>query len=343
MEDNQLENIKGSSFSAKESETEKKRATTAKITSYLDIGNPEELSRKIYEKIGDENKREERNTSFKIRKLKIPKGASEMEVRMILDRYVGEYALKVDEIKKEAEEQIRLIKDWIESKGLFLSQDIDEIEIKITDRLIDFSLNGDEAEIPDSMFNYKRNIILIDAKDFEPGLLAHEFAHALSFSDSAERVGFREIIGKEELGGNSWLDEGAAILFELEITEKQKTPNRKSLSGLYEDGYLWLTKIFMNEIGITQDDFLRAYFGQEEYRIEIERKTRERFGCGISELDDLFLGFSGDSKKMITDIISGKSVVLSSISGSGVDKSHSRLTKVFTNIKLEIKNENMEL
>ena len=121
----------------------------------------------------------------------------------------------------------------------------------------------------------------------EDSLVAHETGHALSDDPNGPRSGFFEKTeGPNARGiGSNTLNEGTTIRFEYAVlaqpAEAIDAIYHESLYGFFRD----LTAFVRESSGISDDDWMKAYFGDLSRMRKLEDAVRARFGLELESID----------------------------------------------------------
>lgn len=256
-----------------------------------------------------------------------------------------EYDAFVERVAVERGRVLADIAAWMDKNAVFSSRRLDEVGVLCVDPLFDAAMRyKKESAAPWNFvggeFDPVHNAIYLshDGKISEPGalraLVAHEFGHALSHDAKTNSAGFRRIESDGSMEGNVWLDEGAAVIFEKEF--QQEPDGARALEDPLYDGYAWVTDALLAKIGATKRELLDAWISGGDARRKFEEKIQTMFGCGSGDLSGLFLGFDGESKKKMADILDGKRVVLEAVRGSGVDVACEKIQAVFPAVVVRV-------
>src|SRR3989339_758456 len=316
---------------AEKPETTREQALNVPVQSYLDLMTPTELLRRVKEQIYSSS---QQSKILKLNTLNLSTDATEQQIEQALGIYIEHYLERVQRVREQIPEQLTRTTEWLTVNQYVPRQPLERIHIVVTDQLLQLAFNNTDASSVMEEFHPEQNSVSISGQ--KPGnFLAHELIHALSHDPSTKETGFRQFQqGKNT--GNQWVDEGMAVLGELATFPNARSEQDDS-DKLYLDGYLWMTQLFMNELGVTQSDLFKAYFGMSPYRSDLETNVQKKFGCSITDLNDLFLGYDDDDKKTIQNILQKKPVYLSAVEGSGLDKKYLRLKQIFPLIEVDIR------
>jgi len=305
--------------------------------SYLDFQEPIELVDKVFLEISSMSSPAQKKLFLKL-------GLNEAEItpetlkNKLFERLEG-YERKSKEVIRRRSEIINSFLKWTNENNITPMQNIDTIQIYIFDNILGYgSEEKDFKKGPISQFGPESNAIYFDA-DCDLDILSHEYIHAASYSEGMKCIGFRTINEDGNIGGNQWLDEGCAVIGEHatrlappSLENKEKLELYEEKINVYEKGYLWLTKLFCKEIGWTEIDLVKAHFGQQPYRNNLEETVKEKFGCTIEDLNPLFLGYSDESHTNMESILSGEEIVLHTKGNTGLREKYDKLKKVFKSI-----------
>ncbi len=312
-------------------ETSRENESSIKVLSYLDSISSEELGNRVAEQIRSSDVR---SASVKLEFLELASDASEDEIKEALQKHIERYKERVKQVQEMIPAQLARTNEWLNKNGYRPKQSIDSVSVIVSDRLL-------QSGFPDGTY---KNIL----EEFDPitnqvsvsgqehgNFLAHEYIHAISHNVSTKETGFRQVAENGALVGNQWLDEGMAVLGEMATFPNARVERHYS-DNLYLEGYLWMTRLFMKELNLSESDLFKAYFDQDTYRSMLETKVKQRFGCSVADLDDLFLGYLDEDKEIIQKILNKEPIVLSAMEGSGIDKKYLRLKKIFPAIRVDI-------
>ncbi|HYF05694.1 MAG TPA: hypothetical protein VEA59_06005 [Patescibacteria group bacterium] len=298
------------------------------ISSYLDSVTPEELKHRVISalsKIDDPHK-----LRFKLQELGLSEKPSNEELLQAIEKHIEGYQQRVAQVREFIPTHLPKLNEWLDREGYTPRQRPEDIPVIVNDYLLHSGVENDFPHVFGEFFNGEENFITITGKHGN-NVTAHEYVHGIAFDPETKTGGFIA-----EGGKNVWLDEGVTMLGEF-ATYPTKVPGRRDdPEELYDDGYMWLTRIYMQEVGVSEQDLFKAYFGTEPQKTELEKKTQRRFGCSVVDLQGLFLGYSQEAKENVLKIIKGEVVVLEAMEGSGVDQHFTELQKIFPNIEVVV-------
>lgn len=272
--------------------------------------------------------------------LKLPENTTLEHLRIRIKNHLEVYYQKVEEINRFLTEQIPAIKNYLAKNGLIPHQNPEDIPIYVTDHILEYLV---DTEFTSSIFSEgeylpQKEAIRVAKKDVVP----HELFHAMSHNKEKRTLGFYENAERNEHGeliGNVWLDEGTVMLGEYDVYPiDSREISEEEDDGLYTQGYLFLTKLFQQELQVSTLDLQKAHFKQEPEYSQLVQKVRERFNCTIAELDCLFLGFNEESQEQMTSLLNGQSVTLTyvDVEGSNLGQKFRKLQNIFPTLTVEV-------
>lgn len=306
--------------------------TKAEIHSYFENISPEDLTGRVWDglnRITDPIRKK-----IKLKGLHLGENASETEVKSALYEHILKYQERVNELNNFIPEHLKKVHEWLDEKDLTPKQNPDLIPVIISDEILHLGVENDYPPVFGEYFDVEHNTIFLTGQE-NLNAVAHEYFHGMAYNSETKEAGFKHFLeGKHS--GNVWLDEGITMIGEFATFPTREKNKRDKYDEMYDGGYYWLTQLFLKELNVSQDEALRAYFMEEPYRSQFEKKTKERFGCTIDELNELLIGYSDESKEKIIKIIKGESVKLEAMEGSGLDKSYIKLQHIFPKIEVII-------
>ncbi len=265
----------------------------------------------------------------------------------IEEKIVGRFAKYdafVDRVAATRRQVLVDIAAWMDRRGFSQMRDLSDVTVVCADPLFQAALRYMDVNAPSSFlggeFDPKTGSICIsydermENPDALRALVAHELGHALSYNSAAGASGFRQCDAGGTIGGNVWLDEAAAMIFEKEF-QPESNGARAPEDPLY-DGYAWTAGVFLKKIGATEEEFLDAWLYTGAPRKQFEEKIHEVLGCTIADLSVLFLGYDNESKKKMADILDDKTVVLEATKGSGLDIAYQKLRVLFPAVDVRV-------
>lgn len=303
------------------------------VHTYLDNIQPEELQQRVFDalKTTDDPLRRK----IQLRELNLPEAYTEKELEEAIKVRIELYKERSERVKEFARRFQDKLANWLEQQKLVPAQNPKSIPVYVNDYLLHSGVENDFPDVFGEMFDAQTNVVTVTGK-YDSNIIAHEYFHAMGYNPTTKDAGFRKHIEGRRIEGNLWLDEGVTMMGEF-ATHPTEIPNRRDhVDEMYDDGYFWLTQVYMQEIGVSQDELMRAYFGEEPYRNQLEEKTKQRFGCNITELGNIFFGYTNEAKKQTMQIIKGVPIVLEAMEGSGLDEKYLDLKRFFPNIEVVI-------
>ncbi len=169
-------------------------------------------------------------------------------------------------------------------------------------------------------------------------LVAHEFGHALSFRPDKDEMGIRAARRNPETGtvqpeGLGWMDEGITMLWEMESTLTPEVPARTN--DLAYDWYRSVTQETLRAIGMSEDEAMRAYFGDETCQQKLHTAIAEHFGCAPDDLNCLPVVTDAS---LARDIIQGKPTTVTVTAGQQKYINHrlDAVTRIFPNVTIAV-------
>ena len=170
--------------------------------------------------------------------------------------------------------------------------------------------------------------------------LAHEYAHAASYSSEGRRVGWANIDQEgSPINGrdNRWLDEGCTITAEMAtsgITLEQYQAKNPQYAMYYV-----LTRTLREELGVSEHDLMQSYFAESPEREDFERKVQERYKSSVFELGGILIG-DYDWERQNLALLTGEPVELEAPGEPdeyGMYDKYQWLAKTFPNVTLKRK------
>lgn len=306
------------------------------IASYLDFIDRPTLQKNIIASLENIEGIEQRIIA---RHLNLPPDAThEQKVAAVVER-IMHYEKRLGELRTFIPDQVRKLKTWLSHEGLEASQQPDDIPVFITDRILARGMTG--LPVPErntSSYEPRANDIVIEIDESPDFVIPHEFGHAMSADTSKQQYGFRQQETSETATstyGNVWLDEGCAMIVERATNlppERQRPVEEIDMYGTWA----WMTEIFRQELQLSEQDLLKAYLKPGADREQLEKRVIDHYGCTISELDDLFIGFDSTSKSTILALLRKEPVTLTSVEGDSHEESYRKLARIFPNIELQL-------
>lgn len=321
----------------KEPREQKERPTELAVHSYFDTERPEDIGQKVISAIEALPKPNQRKhlRAVVFRDLGLSENPTSEEIDRAFEPLIQSYQEKVREVKEGFPALFERIREWMHERGLVPKQQPEQVPVFVVDPILYLASHNGSRPRPSNHFASSHNLVQI-TPGFNLSMMAHEYFHAMSHDKKTGVTGFMESEGKK-LRGNVWLNEGATMIGEFASFPTKHERKRDVPEAIYEQGYWWLTQRFLEEVGATEDELMKAYFGQEPERANLENKTHARFGCGIHDLNDLFFGSSEEAKAITEKIIRGEPVLLEARSGTGMDEKYERLANLFPHVTVTIK------
>jgi hypothetical protein len=210
-----------------------------------------------------------------------------------------------------------------------------KVRVVVTDWFLTYGKRG-LTDVASYDHREKTTFILADSPNI---LLAHEVGHALSHSRErlGERVGFvtyetiRE--GEEKIHGSQLLNEGATVLWENLSVNDGSTYGQRSWDMDFYTHARDVTAYLLQKLGIPEDIFFQAYFGDADAQRFLEDAMGKAYGCTLEDLNCLGLRLSFDWAKKILD---GErvEVTISKQEDASVRAEKEDLGRVFSNVVL---------
>lgn len=232
------------------------------------------------------------------------------------------------------------------NKLLFLSglklvteQAISDIPIYLCDSVLGCVVPEAKYQTSGGQFIPHLNAIILNV-DYPDWVVVHEYAHGLAYNSEKSRSGFRTILENglaADDSSNRWLDEYCAMLLEFSATE-HKLENRQVDDEMYFT-YFKMAEVFLTEIGASEELILKAYYGDEAARQEVDQCCQNRFNCSVFELDDIMLGFNDELREMTLELLQGKPIFYQrhlQRDSSGLEEKYQRLAELFPNFSYKI-------
>lgn len=303
------------------------------INAYLDVVSPNEMQQRVL--VALQNDDNPTSRKLRLRDLHLSENPADDELKNAVEERISEYQERVKAIREFIPKHLHSLQEWLQQQGLTPKQRPDIVPVYVNDYILRLGAEGEFRDVFEDSFYPEHNVIYLTGKHAH-NITVHEYFHAMSHDTDTKSTGFKDM---EEgvLKGNVWLDEGVTMLGEFAAYPTREPGKRDKTDEMYDEGYMWLTKLYMEELNVSKLYMLKAYFNQDGYKADLEVKTKQRFGCSVAELNDIFFGYSLEAKEKTKKLISGEPVTLELTEGSGLIERYENLQERFPNVSIAIK------
>lgn len=268
--------------------------------------------------------------TLSLKGLGLTQNADRSEVRKRFVERIDQFERRQVELQEALRDLFPRFASFQESHGVVFIQDPRVVEVKLVDPLLEIGRDGFKRPV----FDHENNIVYVTV-DSGKNILAHELVHATTFDVGSKTSGFMDYSRKDQDLGNSWMNEGVTMMAEFELVPTKEPEIRDVPDDLYA-GMYWLTKRVQAELGLSNTELIRAYYRKEPERTSLDQVTLKRFGCTITELQSLFLGFNEKSKDTIERLLRGERVALRARNQGGMIERYQSLASIFSNVEVEL-------
>ena len=283
----------------------------------------------------NEGKREERllRRDFQLDdKLPIEQALQEKAESILI-----EFERQLPEKKEKFQEQLQHCIALATERG-YLQQPPQPFSILITHEFLQTGSDYKRGKQYINYFDHDQHIIPITI-DSPNILLAHEIGHALSTNDGEKRSGFQTL--KKEgsqtvTRGNQWFNEGMTVIWENQSASDNEKITQREEEGDFYSWYHQAAELLLKEINVSEDDNLKAYFGNSEMISKLRQKIQKRFNCTLEDLACLSYKIDINWTKQV---ISGQPVEIniSRQTYARIKNKLTKLTQIFPNVTVNQK------